>query len=148
MPNRCVRSGLGGGRRRRSESGPRSVGQELPVSVLFADIRGFTGFAEALLPYDVIHVLQRHFHEVTASIERHSGVVTSYMGDGIMALFGPNEAERSALRAARAGLRDAGRRRPPPRPTSRRSTAAPSTSTSACTTDRPSSAACGVGRRP
>ena len=99
-----VRSGLGGGRRRRSESGPRSVGQELPVSVLFADIRGFTGFAEALLPYDVIHVLQRHFHEVTASIERHSGVVTSYMGDGIMALFGPNEAERSVLRAVRAGL--------------------------------------------
>jgi adenylate cyclase len=110
-----VRSGLGGGKRRRSQTGPSSVGQELQVSVLFADIRGFTSFAEALLPYDVIHVLQRHFHEVTASIERHAGVVTSYMGDGIMALFGPSEVERSALRAARAGfdmLADIDLRRP------------------------------------
>jgi adenylate cyclase len=109
-----VRSGLGGGRRKKAERGPRSVGEELPVSVLFADIRGFTSFAEALLPYDVIHVLQRHFHETTVSIERHDGVVTSYMGDGIMALFGPSGGDRSARRAARAGfeiLADIDRRR-------------------------------------
>jgi adenylate cyclase len=99
------RAGLGlGRRRRRSPSGPRPIGQELAVAVLFADIRGFTAFAEALLPYDVIHVLQRQLRDVTASVERHGGVVTSYMGDGVMALFGPDHAERATLRAVRAGL--------------------------------------------
>ena len=32
---------------------------------MFADIRGFTAFAESVLPYDVIHVLQRQLREVT-----------------------------------------------------------------------------------
>jgi adenylate cyclase len=96
------RGGLG--RRARSKRGPRPIGTELPVSVLFADIRGFTAFAEALLPYDVIHVLERQLRELTATVERHAGVVTSYMGDGIMALFGPDDPEASSLRAVRAGL--------------------------------------------
>ena len=99
------RAGLSVSRRRtRAPSGPRPIGQELAVAVLFADIRGFTAFAEALLPYDVIHVLQRELRDVTAIVERHGGVVTSYMGDGVMALFGPNHPEASSLRAVRAGL--------------------------------------------
>ena len=65
----------------------RPIGDELPVAVMFADIRGFTAFAEAVLPYDVIHVLQRQLRDVTEAIERHGGVVTSYIGDGVMALF-------------------------------------------------------------
>jgi adenylate cyclase len=102
---------FGGGRRVR----PRPIGQDVRAAVLFADIRGFTAFAEALLPYDVLHVLQRHLRDVTRAVERHGGVVTSYMGDGIMALFGPEHAESSSLRAVRAGLAmlaEADRRRP------------------------------------
>lgn len=38
-----------------------AVGQEKRMTVLFADIRGFTAFAEALPPYDVVHVLNRYF---------------------------------------------------------------------------------------
>jgi adenylate cyclase len=55
-----------------SRLGP--IGEELPVAVLFADIRGFTAFSQALLPYDVIHELQRHLRQVTRAVERHGGV--------------------------------------------------------------------------
>jgi adenylate cyclase len=83
---------------------PRSIGDEVPVAIMFADIRGFTSFVEAVLPYDVIHVLQRVLGDVTASIERHGGAVTSYMGDGVMALFGNDRGGPSSRRAVRAGL--------------------------------------------
>jgi adenylate cyclase len=84
---------------------PRPIGDEVRAAVLFADIRGFTAFSAALLPYDVIHVLQRHVREVTMAVERHGGVVTSFMGDGVMALFVPGRARESAsMRAVRAGL--------------------------------------------
>jgi class 3 adenylate cyclase len=77
------------------------IGDELPVAVLFADIRGFTPFSQAVLPYDVIHELQRHLHRVTRAVERQGGVVTSYMGDGVMALFLPGDGATPSLRAAR-----------------------------------------------
>lgn len=98
---------------RRSQ--PQPIGDEVAAAILFADIRGFTGFAEALLAYDVIHVLQRHVRQVTRVVEHHGGVVTSYMGDGVMALFGPRPGESSSLRAVRSGLEmlaEADRRRP------------------------------------
>jgi adenylate cyclase len=95
---------------------PRPLGDEVHAAILFADIRGFTGFAEALLPYDVIHVLQRHVGLVTRAVERHGGTVTSYMGDGVMALFVPGrDGHRASLRAVRAGLEmlsETDRRRP------------------------------------
>jgi ferredoxin len=79
-------------------SRPRPIGEELRVAVLFADLRGFTTFSQALLPYDVIHELQRHFQGVTRAVSRQTGIVTSYMGDGVMALFcpgdGPTESSR------------------------------------------------------
>jgi adenylate cyclase len=102
-------------RHRRHQIGPRRgarpswrrarpIGDELSVAVMFADIRGFTAFAERLLPYDVIHVLQRHLRDVTGSIERHDGVVTSYMGDGVMALFDDDSSLSPSRRAVAAGL--------------------------------------------
>jgi adenylate cyclase len=92
-----------GGQRSRA----RPIGDELDVAVMFADIRGFTAFAETVLPYDVIHVLQRQLRDVTQATERHGGVVTSYMGDGAMALFSDDPAEAgepASRRAVRAGL--------------------------------------------
>ena len=86
---------------RRGRLRARPIGDELPVAVMFADIRGFTAFAEAVLPYDVIHVLQRQLRDVTEAIERHGGVVTSYLGDGVMALFSRRSWRRH--RARRAG---------------------------------------------
>jgi adenylate cyclase len=92
------------GSRLRRRTRPEPIGNEIRVAILFADIRGFTAFSEALLPYDVIHELQRHLRQVTRAVEGHGGVVTSYMGDGVMALFGPGRGESSSRRAVRAGL--------------------------------------------
>jgi adenylate cyclase len=106
------RNGPRAGRRRRgvtattaaSRSKAHAIGDELPVAVLFADIRGFTPFSQAVLPYDVIHELQRHVHSVTRAVQHQGGVVTSYMGDGVMALFLPGDGAAPSLRAARAGV--------------------------------------------
>jgi adenylate cyclase len=83
------------------------VGEDTELAVLFADIRDFTPFAEALPPYDVIHVLNRFFSQMGRAITQHGGHIDNYMGDGLMALFGlPGETgeETAALRAVRAGL--------------------------------------------
>ena len=80
-------------------------GEERTIAVLFADIRGFTGLAEAKLPYDVVFVLNRYFHSMGEAIERAGGRVDKFIGDGIMALFGldapPAAGAAQALAAAR-----------------------------------------------
>ncbi|MBI3241009.1 MAG: adenylate/guanylate cyclase domain-containing protein [Chloroflexi bacterium] len=83
---------------------PRSVGEEKQIAILFSDIRGFTAFSEAHLPYDVIHVLNRYFNRVGSIINRHGGQIDNFMGDGIMALFGLDDAPDATLRAVRAGV--------------------------------------------
>ena len=72
--------------------------------ILFADIRGFTPFAEGLLPYDVIHILNLYFQKVGEVIGCHGGIINNYMGDGFMALFEADDPAEGALRAVRAGL--------------------------------------------
>jgi adenylate cyclase len=74
-------------------------------TVLFCDLRGFTAFAEALPAERVIDVLNRYLTEMSDAILDRSGTLVSYMGDGIMAVFGspierPDHAE-AALAAAR-----------------------------------------------
>ncbi len=81
-----------------------SVGKEKRIAILFADIRGFTAFAEALPPYDVIYVLNRYFHQMDRVINSHGGYIDNYMGDGLMALFGVEDPAGAALRAVKAGL--------------------------------------------
>ena len=83
---------------------PRSVGEEMPLAILFSDIRNFTNFAEAQLPYDVIHVLNRYFNRVGSIINRHQGQINNFMGDGIMALFGMTDPANAVLNSVRAGL--------------------------------------------
>jgi adenylate cyclase len=83
---------------------PTAVGEERKLAVLFADIRGFTPFAEALPPYDVVHVLNRYFHEMGQVIIKHGGHIDNYMGDGLMALFGMENTTGAALQAVKAGL--------------------------------------------
>ncbi|HJQ69898.1 MAG TPA: adenylate/guanylate cyclase domain-containing protein [Blastocatellia bacterium] len=85
-------------------SSPRSVGEEKEVAILFADIRGFTTFAETLPAYDVVHVLNRYFHQVGQAIKLNGGCIDNYMGDGLMALFGVEDSRDATLQAIRAGL--------------------------------------------
>ncbi|MCC3469749.1 MULTISPECIES: adenylate/guanylate cyclase domain-containing protein [unclassified Microcoleus] len=80
------------------------VGQEKKIAILFADIRGFTAFAESLLPYDVIYLLNRYFQKMGYVINRNGGMINNYMGDGFMALFGLENSEKAAEQAVRAGV--------------------------------------------
>ena len=80
------------------------VGQEKKIAILFADIRGFTAFAESLLPYDVIYVLNRYFQKMGYAINRNGGMINNYMGDGFMALFGLENPDKAAEQAVRAGV--------------------------------------------
>ncbi|MEG5041893.1 MULTISPECIES: adenylate/guanylate cyclase domain-containing protein [unclassified Microcoleus] len=80
------------------------VGQEKKIAILFADIRGFTPFAESLLPYDVIYVLNRYFQKMGFAINRNGGMINNYMGDGLMALFGLENPDKAAEQAVRAGV--------------------------------------------
>lgn len=83
---------------------PRSVGEERHLAILFADIRNFTAFAEAHLPYDVVHVLNRYFSRVGAIINHHHGQINNFIGDGLMALFDSGDPTGPTLDAVRAGL--------------------------------------------
>ncbi len=83
---------------------PIAAGKEKKIAILFADIRNFTAFAESLPPYDVIHVLNRYFDQMGKVIDHNGGYIDNYMGDGLMALFGVDDAHEPTLRAVRAGL--------------------------------------------
>jgi len=83
------------------------IGEERDVSILFCDIRNFTPLAETLLPYDVIHLLNRFHYDMAQAIAAHDGIVTVTMGDGLMAVFGSGEVIDPVLhaqQAVRAGL--------------------------------------------
>jgi adenylate cyclase len=64
------------------------VGREVEISVLFADLRGFTSLAEHRLPFDTVYLLNRYFAEMGQAIESAGGHVDKFIGDGVMALFG------------------------------------------------------------
>jgi adenylate cyclase len=81
-----------------------AAGEERHLAILFADIRGFTPFAERLLPYDVIHALNRYYHRMGRIVHSHGGVVDNYMGDGMLSVFGLEETERVVSRALQSGL--------------------------------------------
>ncbi|CCQ73590.1 adenylate/guanylate cyclase domain-containing protein [Magnetospira sp. QH-2] len=80
--------------------------REMNLVILFSDLRGFTSFAEPLLPYDTVHILNRYFRVMGDAVLNHHGVIDKYMGDGLMALFGvEGEAcEQAAENGLRAGL--------------------------------------------
>ena len=76
------------------------------VTVLFADVSGYTALSENLDPEDVANVMNRLFETVTVEIHRYGGTVDKYSGDAVMALFGAPQAlenhEEMAVRAALA----------------------------------------------
>lgn len=63
-------------------------GQTCTVSVLFADIRGFTHFSEQREAHHVIQVLNQVFNQLTPVVFEHNGTLDKYLGDALMALFG------------------------------------------------------------
>jgi class 3 adenylate cyclase/tetratricopeptide (TPR) repeat protein len=75
------------------------------VSVLFADLVGFTARAEQLDPEDVRALLAPYHARLRAELERHGGTVEKFIGDAVMALFGaPVVHEDDPERAVRAAI--------------------------------------------
>jgi len=80
-------------------------GIELEVSVLFTDVRDFTGFAAEAEAKEVVAALNRLFEVVVPVIARHGGHVDKFEGDGLLAVFGaPAPFRDHAQRATRAAL--------------------------------------------
>jgi len=63
-------------------------GEEREVTILFCDLRNFTGLSEGLSPTALLELLNRYLDRMSAIVERHGGVIDKYIGDAIMALFG------------------------------------------------------------
>jgi class 3 adenylate cyclase/tetratricopeptide (TPR) repeat protein len=75
------------------------------VSVLFADMVGFTPFTEARDSEDVRDTLDKYFEIARAAVARHGGVIEKFIGDAVMAVWGaPVAREDDAERAVRAAL--------------------------------------------
>jgi adenylate cyclase len=82
----------------------RLGGESQRITLLFADVRGFTTMAEKMKPREAVEVLNEFFARMTNVIFEHDGALDKYLGDGLMALFGAplalqNDAE-AAVRAA------------------------------------------------
>jgi len=83
------------------------AGEEVELSMLFVDIRDFTGFAEQTPAAQVVSTINRMFERAVPIIHAHGGHVDKFVGDGLLAVFGapqrlPNHA--AAAVAAAQGI--------------------------------------------
>ena len=85
---------------------PALGGEEREVSVLFADLQGFTAFSERHSPSDVLAMLNSYWAQtVPVVLGEHGGMIERFAGDAIMVVFNAAADQPDhALRAARAGL--------------------------------------------
>jgi adenylate cyclase len=84
----------------RAADGLRLGGVRVVGTVMFTDLRGFTTFSEQRNAEEVIDILNRYLSEMSEAILDHGGTLVSYLGDGILAVFGapieqPDHAARS-----------------------------------------------------
>jgi adenylate cyclase len=85
---------------RRTDDDLRLTGVRRFATVLFADLREFTAFAQEMPADSVIEVLNEYLTEMSDAILDNGGTLVAYLGDGIMAVFGaPIEADDHADRA-------------------------------------------------
>ena len=81
-------------------------GENRLVTVLFADIRGFTPLTEGMEPQEVIGLLNECMERLSQAIDAEGGVVDKFIGDEVMAVFGaPVKQEDHARRGVSAALR-------------------------------------------
>jgi adenylate cyclase len=98
-------------------TGTELGGELRDLSILFADIRGFTSLSETLTPEQVVTLLNNYLGTMTDIIDSYGGTVNEFYGDGLLAFFGapvPREdhariAVQCAL-AMKAGMEEVNRR--------------------------------------
>lgn len=90
----------------RSEDLAALGGQERTITVLFADVRGFTSFSEQLEPEQLMEIINKYLSVASDAINLFEGVVDKYIGDAVVGLFNTplNAQNDHAVRAARSAL--------------------------------------------
>ena len=83
---------------------PDLKGERRKITVLFADVRGFTNLSEKMAPEDVFSLLNDYFDKMIDEICKNQGMLNKFMGDGLMAVFGALEEdayqEENAIKTA------------------------------------------------
>ena len=64
-------------------------GERRVMTVLFCDVKGFTGASEGMTPQGLVKVMNHYFSAMSTPIREHGGVIDKYIGDAIMAYWGP-----------------------------------------------------------
>ncbi|MDZ4139397.1 MAG: adenylate/guanylate cyclase domain-containing protein [Erythrobacter sp.] len=101
----CLKLSDGGATLAETGNAAASQAERRPVSVLFADMAGFTAAIERLGEEKALPFVRAIHDILTKSVRDHGGSVRSYAGDGIMAVFGiPDSQEDDALHACRAAF--------------------------------------------
>jgi adenylate cyclase len=85
----------------------RAEGEERTATVLFCDLRGFTGIAERMAPRELVRTLNAFFTAMTEWARQCGGFVDKFVGDGVLVVFGlfEDDAARGPAAGAAAGVR-------------------------------------------
>jgi class 3 adenylate cyclase len=83
-----------------------AAGERRVMTVFFCDMKGFTSISEGLTPTGLVNVINHYLTTMSAPIRQHNGIIDKYVGDAIMAFWGPpfSTAEEQARLACLAGL--------------------------------------------
>jgi adenylate cyclase len=81
-------------------------GSRREMTILFCDMKGFTSFSEGLTPIALVNVLNRYMTLMSEPVRRSNGIIDKYIGDAIMAFWGPpfTSREEQGELACRAAL--------------------------------------------
>lgn len=81
-------------------------GAERPISILFADLRGFTAASEGAAPKEVVAALNLYLDAMTRAVNEERGTIDKFMGDCVMAFWGaPRPVFDHAVKAVRSAVR-------------------------------------------
>ena len=89
----------------------RLDGERRVMTISFCDMQGFTNFSEGMTPSGLLQVINTYLTRLSQPVREHGGVIDKYMGDAIMAYWGPpfTASEEQASRACLAALDQAAR---------------------------------------
>lgn len=86
------------------ESASGAVGTSRNLSMMFADIRGFTPLTESLSAYDIMFIINRYFDIIGEVIFKNGGQINNYIGDAVFAIFGLDNRGDHTFRSVQAAL--------------------------------------------